>query len=182
MKFMKFVPCKQELGHPGVVVVGGGDVAIAALLGFFGANGVRNECAEGLAGETRCGNGLLRVVEPVAVGVLRTDEDGAGRARGRDAMAGDGAVDAEHVDVVAKNLKVVAGVIARGEAFVVEHGLARVGGHLQMAAEAGGRPGRVAGVAGHRGVGVGEVLVVLRHLLRRRRRPWSSAWRERISC
>ena len=163
---MKFVPCEKELGHPGVVVVGGGDVAIAALLGFFGANRVRNERAERLAGKAGCGNGLLRVVEPVAVRILRTDEDGAGRARGGDAMAGDGAVDAEHVDVVAKDLKIVAGVVARGEPFVVEHGLARVGGHLQMAAEAGGRPGRVAGVASHRRVGVGEMFVVLRHLLR----------------
>ncbi len=163
---MKFVPCKQELRHPGVVVVGGRDVAIAALLGFFGANGVRHEGAESLAGKTGSGNSLLRVVEPVAVRVLRTDENRAGRARGGDAMAGDGAVDAEHVDVVAKDLKIVAGVVARGEAFIVEHGLARVGGHLQVAAEAGGRPGGVAGVAGHRGIGVGEMLVVLRHLLR----------------
>jgi len=35
-----------------------------------------------------------------------------------------------------------------------------------MAAEAGGRPGRVAGVAGHAAVGVGERGVVARHLRR----------------
>ena len=71
-------------------------------------------------------------------------------------MAGDGAVDAEHINVIAKNLEVVAGVVLREQAFVVQHGLASIGGHLQMAAKAGGRPGRVAGVAGHAGVGVGE--------------------------
>ncbi len=78
-------------------------------------------------------------------------------------MAGDGAVNAEHVDVVAQNLKVVAGVIAGEQSFVVQHGAAGVGGHLQMAAEAGGRPGSVAGVAGHAAVAVREVGVVLGH-------------------
>src|SRR6476646_6673225 len=155
---------QEELGHPGVVVVGGGDVAIAALLRFGGANGVRNERAEGLPGETGSGDGLLRVVEPVAIRILRTNEDGAGGTRGSNAVAGDSAINTEHVDVVAKDLKIVAGVIARGEAFVVKHGLARVCCHLQMTAEAGGSPGGVAGVTGHRGIGVGEVLVVFWHL------------------
>src|SRR5580700_6503226 len=138
-------------------------MTVAALLRFFGANGVRNECAEGLPGESRSGNSLLRVVEPVAVRILRTYEDGAGGARGGDAMAGDSAVDAEHVDVVAKDLKIVAGIVARGKAFVVKHGLAGVGRHLQMTAEAGGCPRRVAGVASHGGIGVREMFVVLRH-------------------
>ena len=127
---------------------------------------MRNERGEGLAGEARGRNGLLRVIEPITIGVLRTDEHGAGRARRGDAMAGDGAVDAEHVNVVAKNLEIVAGVIFREQAFVVEHGLAGVGGHLQMAAEASGRPGGVAGIAGHAAVGVGERSVVARHLRR----------------
>ena len=72
---------EQELGHPGVVVVGGGDVAVAALFGFFAAHGVRNESAVGLAGKTFGGDGLLRVVEPFAIGVLRTDQHGAGLER-----------------------------------------------------------------------------------------------------
>src|ERR1700675_1171254 len=141
-------------------------MAVAALLRFFGANGVRNECAEGLPGETRCGNSLLRVVEPVAVRILRTYEDGAGGTGGSEAMAGDRAVAPEQGDVVAKALKIVAGVVAGGKAFVVKHGLAGVGRHLQMTAEAGGCPRRVAGVASHGGIGVGEMFVVLRHLRR----------------
>jgi len=46
----------------------------------------------------------------------------------------------------------------------VQHELARVGGHLQMAAEAGGRPGSVTGIAGHAAVGVDERGIVARHL------------------
>ena len=153
---------EQELGQPGVVVVGGGNVAIAALLGFLCANRVRNEGAEGLAGKSRRGDGLLLVVQPFTVRILRTDQHGAGRARRRDAVAGDRAVHAEHVDVVAKNLKIVAGVIARGEAFVVQHVALGVAGHLQMAAKAGGSPGSVAGIAGHGTVGVGEHAFVVR--------------------
>src|SRR5208282_1912280 len=134
---------EKELGHPGIVVVRRGNVTVAALPGFFRANRVRDESAEGLAGEAFGGNGLLRVIEPLAIGVLRTYEDGAGRARGRDAMAGDGAIHAEEIGVVAQDLKVVASVISGEQAFVVEHRSARVGRHLQVAAETGWRPGRM---------------------------------------
>ena len=157
---------EEKLGHPGVVVVLRGNVAIAALFGFLGAHRVGNEGGEGLAGEARGRNGLLGVVEPIAIGVLRTDEHGARRARGRNAMAGDGAVDAEHVNVVAKNLEIVAGVVLREQTFVVQHGLAGVGGHLQMAAETGGCPGSVAGIAGHAAVGMRERSVAARQLRR----------------
>src|SRR5581483_7190269 len=83
-------------------------------------------------------------------------EDGARGARGRDAVAGYRAVHAKHENVVAQDLKIVAGVVARGEALVVEHRLASVCGHLEVAAEAGWSPGGVTGVAGHGGVGVRE--------------------------
>ena len=160
---MKFEPCKRRW-------------AIQALLSLTAetwqslhcfVSVARTVCGTNVlkaAGETGRRDCLLRVVEPVAIRILRTHEDGAGGTRGSDAVAGDSAVDAEHVDVVAKDLKVVTGVIARGEAFVVKHGLARVSCHLQMTAEAGGRPGGVAGIASHGGIGVGEVLVVLWHL------------------
>ena len=55
-------------------------------------------------------------------------------------MARDSAGDPEHLDVVAKDLKIVAGVVARQKAFVVEHGLPRVGRHLKMTPKPGGRP------------------------------------------
>ena len=155
---------QEELSHPGVVVVGGGDMAVACTAWSL----CRARCAERRcckawpekpSEETVC----CCVVEPFAIGVLRADQHGAAGTRGRDAIAGDGAVDAEHVDVVAQDLEVVAGVIAGEQALVVEHGAAGVGGHLQMAAEAGGGPGSVAGVAGHAAVAVGEVGVVLGH-------------------
>src|SRR5580765_3543942 len=71
-------------------------------------------------------------------------------------MAGYRAVHAEHINVVAKNLKVVAGVVASGRAFVMQHGPLDVGGHLQVAAEASWRPRSVAGITGHRAVRVCE--------------------------
>ena len=116
------------------------NMAVAALFGFPGADGVGNESAVTLAGKSRRGDGLLLVIEPVAVRILRTYEDRATGTRGSDAMSGDGAVDAQHINVVAQDLEIVAGVVARHEAFVVEHGAFRVGGHLQVAAETGGRP------------------------------------------
>ena len=61
------------------------------------------------------GDGLLLLVEPVAVGVLRADDDCAGGSDGGDAVASDGAVDAEHVDIVAEGChEVVVGVVAAG--------------------------------------------------------------------
>src|ERR1700735_662812 len=140
---------QQHLRHPGVVVVAIGNVAIVAGLGLLGAHSVRNKSAERSAAETFGGNGLLHVVEPIAILILRADQDRAGRAHRRDAMAGDGAVNAEHEAIVAQNLKIVGGPIAREETFVVQHRLALIGGHREMAAETIGRPGGVAGVAKH---------------------------------
>ena len=148
---------QQQLRHPGVVVVGARDVAIGAAFGFFGAHGVRHEGAEGLSAETFGGDRLLLVVEPVAIGVLRTDQHGAGGTDRRDAIAGHRAVDSQRVDVVAQDLEIVGSPVARGEAFVVQHGHALVRRHREMAAVAGRRPGGVAGVAGHLAVGVREL-------------------------
>src|SRR5882724_11318096 len=89
------------------------------------------------------------------VSLART-EYGTGRTRGRNAVAGDRAIHAKHIYVVAQNLEVVTGVVLCEQAFVVQHGLARVGGHLRVAAETGGRPRSMAGVAGHAAIGVGE--------------------------
>ena len=54
-------------------------------------------------------------------------------------MAGYGAVDTEHEAVVAKDLEIVSRPVARQEAFVVEHRLALIGHHREMAAEAAAR-------------------------------------------
>ena len=135
-------------------------MAVGALPGFFGADGMGNKRGVGLARKAGRGDRLLLVVEPLAIGVLRADENGATGAGGGDAMAADGSVDAEHVDVIAQHLEVVAGVVARREAFVVQHGAANVGGHLQVATETSWRPGGVAGVAGHAGVSMGERFLI----------------------
>ena len=67
----------------------------------------------------------------------------------RDAMSCDRPVDTQHVNVVAQNLEIIGGVVFGEQAFVMQHRTPRIGGHLQMAAEACRRPRSVAGVAGH---------------------------------
>src|SRR5712675_1168341 len=69
---------KQKLSHPRIVVVRCGNVAVRALLRLCSADGVRNEGAVSLAGKTGRRNGLLRVIEPLPVGVLRADQNRAG--------------------------------------------------------------------------------------------------------
>src|SRR5262249_53692296 len=92
---------QKKLSHPGVIVVLLRDVAVATLFGFFCADRVGNEGRISLTGKSRSGDSLLSVVEPFAVGVLRADENRATRTCRRDAMAGYGAIYAEHIDIVA---------------------------------------------------------------------------------
>jgi hypothetical protein len=120
---------KQDLGHPRVVVISIRNVAIVASSGFLRPHGVRHECAEGSAAEPLGGNSLLHVVQPVAILILRTDDDRAGRTNRGDAVARHGAVNSEHESVVAKNLKIVAGVVTRGQTLIVKHGFALVRHH-----------------------------------------------------
>ena len=139
-------------------------MAVVARFGFFGAHGVRHKRAEGRAAESFGGNSLLHVINPVAILILRTDHDGArGTHRGH-AMAGHRAIDSEHETVVAQYLKIVAGPVARGQAFVVQHGLALVGHHRKMAAETIRGPGGVAGITGHAAVGVRQLRRVGGHV------------------
>src|SRR5579871_6021244 len=151
----------EELGHPGVVVAGGGKVAAGAGFGFFGADGVRIVGTETETGKSFGGDGLLHVVEPIAIGILRADDYSAGGAGGRDAVSGDGAIDTQHVNVVAEDFEIVGRIIAGVESFVVEHFGFAIGGHGEMAAETAGGPGGMAGVAGHARVGVGEFGIVI---------------------
>ena len=65
---------EQQHGHPGVVVALRRDVAIGAVLGFVRAHRVRHVGAERLPAEAFGRNGLLRVVEPVAILILRADQ------------------------------------------------------------------------------------------------------------
>ena len=131
---------QQKLRHPGVVITGSRDVAIGAVFRFRGAHGMRHKRAEGHAAETLSGNRLLAVVDPIATGILGTHHHRAGGADGRYFVSGDGAIDAQHVHVVAQHLKIVGRPVARHSAFVAQHGHALIGQHRQMAAKAGGYP------------------------------------------
>jgi hypothetical protein len=79
-------------------------------------------------------------------------------------MLGHWVVHAQYVNVVAQHLKVVGGVITREQSFVVQHRTAGIGGHLQVAAKTGRRPGGMACVAGHAAVAMGQMRVVFGHL------------------
>src|SRR5262249_33451604 len=127
------------------------------------AHGVGNIRAESLPAESLRGNGLLAVVKPVAVLVLRADYHRAGGADRRNFVAGDGAVNAQHVHVITQDLEVVFRPVARRGAFVLQHRPALVGGHGEMAAETTGGPRAVAAEAGHAVVGMGEAGKILRN-------------------
>ncbi len=152
----------EELGHPGVVVVLLGEVAVGAVLGRAdGGRGVGEVGVEGLARVALGGDGLLLGIDPLAVGVLRADDDGGGGADDGEAVVFVGGVLAEHEDVVAHDLGVVGGVEAGGGAleFVARDLL--VGLEREVAAEAGRDPAGVADLATDVGVAVGEVGVAV---------------------
>ena len=153
----------QQLRHPGVVIAFARNVTIGAHLGFGRAHRVRIVRAEAEAAEPLRRDGLLHVINPVAIGVLRAHHHRARRARGRDAMLGHRAVHAQHVDVVAQHFKVVRGVVARGLPFVVQHGQFAVGRHRKMAAETAGGPRGVARIAGHAFIGMRQLRFIARH-------------------
>src|SRR4051812_10995889 len=155
-------PLYEQLCHPGIVVFAVGDMAVSAALGFFCADGVRNIRTERLSAEAFRGHRLLAVVEPIAVLALRAHHDRTRRAHRRNLVPGDGAINAEHVDVVAQDLEVVRGPVARSEAFVVQHRHLLVRGHGKVATEAARCPRAVAGDAGHARIGVSEILQILR--------------------
>src|SRR6185295_1434820 len=138
-------PCalQKYLGQPRIVVAATGDVAIGAGSCFFGAYCVRNEWAERLPAEAFSRHCLLLVVSPAAIGVLRTYQHRASGSYRRDPVSGDGSVDSQHVQVITQNLKVIRGIVSGGQSFVMQHGHALVGGHLQVAAKTGGQPGGV---------------------------------------
>src|SRR4051812_3862786 len=91
---------KQQLRHPSIVIFFSRDVAVSTLLSLFAAHGVRNVWAEGLSAKAFTGDGLLSVVEPIAILVLRTDYHGACRADRRYLVPCNGSIDTEHVSVV----------------------------------------------------------------------------------
>ena len=121
---------------------------------------------------------LLLRINPFAIRVLRADDDRARRAQHGEAIALVTRVHAELEDIVAHDLWIVAGEIARGRAFkfVRRHALVRA--HRQMTAETTCRPGRMAYLAA-------DVRIVMRQITRtffrfRNRAPIFSVTPERF--
>ena len=85
-------------------------------------------------------DGLLLRINPFAIRVLRTHDDRARRTENGEAVALVTRVHAELENVVAHDLRIVAGEIARGRAFKFVRGHALVRTHRQVAAEATRRP------------------------------------------
>ena len=147
----------EQLRHPGVVVVVLREMAVGAILRRAdAAGGVREMRIERLAAVAFRGNGLLLRINPFAIGVLRTDHDRARGTEHRHAILLHRAVDAEHENVVAHDLRIVGGEVAVGHAFefVLRHALVRL--HRQMTAETARRPRGVTDLAIHRAVVVRE--------------------------
>src|SRR6266851_275292 len=147
---------QHRLSQPGIIVALCGHVTIGTGAGFFRSHSVRDERTECLPAEAFGGNGLLLVVTPTAVRVLRANQYRTGGPHGCDAITGDGAVDAEHVDVVAQNLEVVGGPILGGQPLVMQHRHLLVCGHLEMTAKAGRDPCGVTAKASHTAIVVCE--------------------------
>ena len=164
----------EQLRHPRVVVVVLRKMAVGAILGRAdAAGGVRKMRIERLAAVAFGGNGLLLRINPFAIRVLRADHDRARRTNHRHAVLLYRAVDAEHENVVAHDLRIVGREIAIGDAFefIQRHALVRF--HRQMTAETTGRPGGVTDLAIHRAVIVREIAraALLRLSARARRAP-----------
>ena len=60
----------QQLRHPRVVIALGRNMTTGACFGFLRSDGVRIVGAEGESAETFGGNGLLLVIDPIAISVL----------------------------------------------------------------------------------------------------------------
>ena len=147
----------EQLRHPRVVVVVLREMAVGAILGRAdAAGGVREMRIEGLAAVAFGRKRLLLRINPFAIRILRADHDRARGTNHRHPILLHGAVDPEHENVVAHDLRIVGGEIAIGHAFefVLRHALIRF--HRQMTTETACRPRGVTDLAIHRAVVVRE--------------------------
>ena len=103
------------------------------------------------------GAGAKCPLKTAAFRILRTDENRTRRPHGRDTMSGHRTVYAEHKAVVAKNLEIVSGPVARHQSLIVQHRFALIGHHGKMASKTIGRPRGVACIASHAAIGVREL-------------------------
>ena len=113
-------PLQQELRHDRVVVILPRDVAVAAGLGFGSPLGVRIMRRERLRREPGRGDRRLLNIDALAIDVGRRKHQRRARAYGRDLAPLDRPVVTELEHIVARDLRIIGGVIARLASFVVQ--------------------------------------------------------------
>src|SRR5689334_5244861 len=114
-------------------------MAIGAILcGSDAAGRVRKMRIKRLAAVTLGGNRLLLGINPFAIGILRTDDDRARRTDHREPIALHRSVNTELKDIIADDLGIVGGEVARGDAFKLIERRALICLHWQMTAETTG--------------------------------------------
>ena len=125
------------------------------------ARGVREMRIESLAAVAFRGKRLLLRINPLAIGILRADHDRARGTNHRHAILFHRAVEPEHENVVAHDLRIVGRKIAIGHAFefVLRDALVRF--HRQVTTETTRRPRGVTDLAIHRAVVVRETLAAV---------------------
>src|SRR5207247_9206923 len=116
--------------------------------GADAAGRVRKMRIERLAAVTLRGDRLLLGINPLAIGILRTDDDRARRTDHREPIALHRSVNPELKDIIADDLGIIGGEVARGDSFKLVERRALICLHWQMAAEATGGPRGMADLAG----------------------------------
>src|SRR4051794_26327638 len=111
------------------------------------AGGMREMWVVSLAAVAIAADRLDLRIDPLAVLVLRGDDDRAGGANHGHSVLFHRPIDAELEDIVADHLRIVAGKVPIDDAFklILHHPLVRL--HREMAAKAARRPGRMADLA-----------------------------------
>ena len=84
---------------------------------------MRHEGAEGLAAKSFGGDGLLLVVEPAAIGILRTNQHSTRGANGSDAIARNCSVDTQGINIISQDLEIVGSPVARGKPSLCSMGI-----------------------------------------------------------
>src|SRR5207244_13356732 len=109
----EFGPLQQELRHDRVVVILPRDVAVAAGLGFGSPLGVRIMRRERLRREPGRGDRRLLDIDALAIDVGRRKHQRRARAYGRDLAPLDRPVVTDLEHIVARDVRMLAGVTAR---------------------------------------------------------------------
>ena len=132
-------------------------MAVGAILcRTYARSRVRKMRIESLAAVTFGRKCLLLRVDPLAICILRADHDRARRSDHGHVISFDRAIDPEHEDIIAYDLRIVGREVPVRDAFELILRDALVSFHGQMTSETTRRPGGVTNLAIHRGVIVRE--------------------------